>query len=82
MWLAWFLISVLKRLVPLCEERGEAERAAEYREWCERLSGAVEANAWDGAWYLRAFFDGDIRWLKHYGFRALDVPTLSGGVGA
>ena len=31
---------------------------------------------------LRAFFDGDSRWLKHYGFRALDVPTLSGGVGA
>ena len=31
---------------------------------------------------LRAFFDGDIRGLKHYGFRALDVPTLSGGVGA
>ena len=31
---------------------------------------------------LRAFFDGDIRWLKHYGFRALDVPTLSGGVSA
>ena len=30
---------------------------------------------------LRAFFDGDIRWLKHYGFAALDVPTLSGGVG-
>jgi phenylalanyl-tRNA synthetase alpha chain len=31
---------------------------------------------------LRAFFDGDLRWLKHYGFQALDVPTLSGGVGA
>ena len=31
---------------------------------------------------LRAFFDGDLRWLKHYGFDALDVPTLSGGVGA
>lgn len=31
---------------------------------------------------LRAFFDGDQRWLKHYGFSALDVPTLSGGVGA
>jgi phenylalanyl-tRNA synthetase alpha chain len=31
---------------------------------------------------LRPFFDGDIRWLKHYGFSALDVPTLSGGVGA
>ena len=31
---------------------------------------------------LRAFFDGDVRWLAHYGFDALDVPTLSGGVGA
>ena len=30
---------------------------------------------------LRAFFDGDVRWLSHYGFAALDVPTLSGGVG-
>jgi phenylalanyl-tRNA synthetase alpha chain len=31
---------------------------------------------------LRAFFDGDLRWMKHYGFKFLDVPTLSGGVGA
>ena len=31
---------------------------------------------------LRAFFDGDARWLRHYGFKATDVPTLSGGVGA
>ena len=31
---------------------------------------------------LRQFFDGDLRWLRHYGFSALDVPTLSAGVGA
>ena len=31
---------------------------------------------------LRAFFDGDGRWLAHYGFSAFDQPTLSGGVGA
>ena len=31
---------------------------------------------------LRPFFEGDVRWLKHYGFSALDVPTLSQGVGA
>jgi len=31
---------------------------------------------------LRAFFDGDGRWLAHYGFDPLDVPTLSAGVGA
>ncbi len=29
---------------------------------------------------LRAFFDADLRWLKHYGFASLDVPTLSGGL--
>ena len=29
---------------------------------------------------LRAFFDADLRWLRHYGFGALDVPTLHGGV--
>jgi phenylalanyl-tRNA synthetase alpha chain len=29
---------------------------------------------------LRAFFDADLRWLKHFGFAALDVPTLSAGV--
>ena len=31
---------------------------------------------------LRQFFDGDLRWLRHYGFSALDIPTLSAGVGA
>lgn len=29
---------------------------------------------------LRTFFDSDLRWLKHYGFLPLDVPTLSGGL--
>ncbi len=31
---------------------------------------------------LRQFFDGDLRWLRHYSFPALSVPTLSQGVGA
>ncbi len=29
---------------------------------------------------LRAFFDSDLRWLKHYGFTALEVPNLHGGL--
>jgi phenylalanyl-tRNA synthetase alpha chain len=29
---------------------------------------------------LRAFFDADVRWLAHYGFRPLDMPTLFGGL--
>jgi phenylalanyl-tRNA synthetase alpha chain len=31
---------------------------------------------------LRAFFESDVRWLRHYGFSALQVPTLSGGLSA
>ena len=29
---------------------------------------------------LRAFFDSDLRWLRHYGFAALDVPAVHSGV--
>ena len=29
---------------------------------------------------LRPFFDADVRWLNHYGFRPLDIPTLAGGL--
>ncbi len=29
---------------------------------------------------LRAFFDADTRWLNHYGFRPLDLPSLLGGL--
>ena len=31
---------------------------------------------------LRAFFDADVRWINHYGFRPLDLPTLFGGLSA
>jgi phenylalanyl-tRNA synthetase alpha chain len=33
-----------------------------------------------GAPDLRAFFESDARWLKHYGFAALDIPSLAGGL--
>jgi len=31
---------------------------------------------------LRPFFEADVRWLTHYGFRPLDFPTLAGGLSA
>jgi phenylalanyl-tRNA synthetase alpha chain len=30
---------------------------------------------------LRSFFDADLRWLRHYGFQALEWPSLTGGLG-
>ncbi len=29
---------------------------------------------------LRDFFEADLRWLRHYGFNALDIPSLAGGL--
>ncbi len=56
-WLAWFLIEVLRRFAGLLERIGQAEPAAAYRDQAARLIAAVEAAAWDGEWYRRAYFD-------------------------
>ena len=29
---------------------------------------------------LRPFYDSDIRWLRHYGFLPLDIPSIAGGI--
>jgi cellobiose phosphorylase len=56
-WLAWFLVDVLKKFAEVCAGRGEQELASRYRDRAERLSVTVERTGWDGEWYLRAFFD-------------------------
>ena len=56
-WLGWFLHVTLSQFVPLCESRGEHKRAKSYRGHVESLKRAIEENAWDGAWYRRAYFD-------------------------
>jgi cyclic beta-1,2-glucan synthetase len=56
-WLGWFLHATLARFAPLAEARGDAARAQEYRRRAAALKTAIEAHAWDGDWYLRAFYD-------------------------
>jgi cyclic beta-1,2-glucan synthetase len=56
-WLAWFLYATLLDFAPLAEQRGDAAAAARWREHGARLRAAAEAQAWDGAWYRRAYFD-------------------------
>ena len=56
-WNGWFFITVLKRLQIWPSERSQADDASWCRERAEQLRIALEANAWDGAWYRRAYFD-------------------------
>jgi len=55
-WLGFFLIHVIERFAPLAEARGDV-RAATWREHGDRLRDALATHAWDGEWYLRAWFD-------------------------
>ena len=54
-WLAWFLHATLIRFATLCTLMKDDPEP--YRQQAERLSQALEAHAWDGNWYLRAFYD-------------------------
>jgi cellobiose phosphorylase len=56
-WNGWFFLTVLKAFAGLAEGRGDAARAVWCRERADALRSALEAHAWDGAWYLRAYFD-------------------------
>jgi len=56
-WLGFFLFDLLRRFEPLCRARGDAARAERYAAHRAGLARAIEANAWDGAWYRRAWFD-------------------------
>ncbi len=56
-WLAFFLAETLHGFAALCRTRGEEALAERYTEQRVALMRSVEACAWDGEWYLRAFFD-------------------------
>jgi cellobiose phosphorylase len=56
-WLAWFQICVLADFAELLEQRGAAEEGRDFRVRALELAGKIEANAWDGRWYRRAYFD-------------------------
>ncbi len=56
-WLAWFLATVLDRFAETAALHGRPEDASAYRGRVRALAEAVERHGWDGAWYLRAFYD-------------------------
>ena len=56
-WLAWFLITTLRRFAPLADARADHAEAAFMREQADAYQAAVERDGWDGAWYRRAYYD-------------------------
>jgi cyclic beta-1,2-glucan synthetase len=56
-WMGFFLVSVLEGMLPVCERRGDQQRADQYRAHRANLVAALNEDGWDGAWYRRAFYD-------------------------
>jgi cyclic beta-1,2-glucan synthetase len=54
-WLGWFLHDTLRRFAPLAALM--KDNPAPYLQKAEKYSLALESQAWDGEWYLRAFYD-------------------------
>jgi cyclic beta-1,2-glucan synthetase len=56
-WLGWFLLVNLTEFARIADLRGETERAASWRSRAASVQASLDAEAWDGEWYKRAFFD-------------------------
>ena len=56
-WLGFFLYKVLTQFTALAERQKDVAFAAQCRVEAAQLQQRIEANAWDGAWYRRAYFD-------------------------
>ncbi len=56
-WLAFFRYDTLMKFRSLAQDHGDAAIAAECTASALALQLAIEAQAWDGGWYRRAYFD-------------------------
>jgi cyclic beta-1,2-glucan synthetase len=56
-WLAWFLVRVLRDMAGLARLLERGPEAEEYLRKADTLGLAIEQAAWDGLWYLRGFYD-------------------------
>lgn len=56
-WVGWFQLVILREFIPLMKARGDHSTVKKLEIYAELLRKALEQHAWDGNWYLRAFFD-------------------------
>jgi cyclic beta-1,2-glucan synthetase len=56
-WLGWFICRVVQDFAPVARARGDAGRARRWRNAAVGWRRALTTTAWDGEWFVRAFFD-------------------------
>ena len=56
-WLGFFLYDILNNFIGLCEYKDDKNNAEYFKEVSSKLKKSLNAEAWDGRWYKRAFCD-------------------------
>ncbi len=56
-WLGWFVYKVIKDFSRICKIKKDHGTVKKYNDIAEELKKNIDEHAWDGEWYLRAFFD-------------------------
>jgi cellobiose phosphorylase len=56
-WNGWFLYDILNKFAEIYASQEDHYRASMCRQWAGKLVEALEAEAWDGAWYRRGYYD-------------------------
>jgi len=55
-WMGFFLVCVLDKMLPVCRQAGDRQRADRYDAYREHLVRTLNDTGWDGGWYRRAYF--------------------------
>ena len=56
-WLSWFVYDTLTQFIPVLRLKNDNRLAEEYENFNNELAANLDAYAWDGNWYRRAYFD-------------------------
>ncbi|MAS33814.1 MAG: hypothetical protein CL610_07400 [Anaerolineaceae bacterium] len=56
-WMGWFLYDAIQNFIPICQQQGDSLRIESFRQYMTAVHTALEQQAWDGDWYLRAYYD-------------------------
>ncbi|WP_166267517.1 GH36-type glycosyl hydrolase domain-containing protein [Marinobacter caseinilyticus] len=59
-WLGWFLVLTMRRFADVCDRRADSGTAGALRSWAATLASEINARAWDGAWFRRAYYDNGV----------------------
>jgi cyclic beta-1,2-glucan synthetase len=56
-WLGWFLCDLVAGFAPIARSRADTQRAVRWETAALGWQASLNENAWDGNWFVRAFFD-------------------------